>query len=201
MGVEARLAGTFQGRSVVALRFDGAEPDDGISKGDYVLLHPQPAAPAGSTVVALVNGRVCVRQLVCGAAGQKELLPVSPGTLPLVLRAEQARILGPLVGVLRRRPGRQRVAPEPRSPAPSPSPDPVLWMIGEALGAAAEGRGSPRLREIARDLRALRDCYASTSVPRLREALLREARTRVDALQRSLGVRPAPQPAKPARRA
>src|SRR5207247_1113170 len=45
----------------------------------------------------------------------------------------------------------------------------------EALAAARTQRSGARLRELARNLRALRDCYLETTAPRLRAALLREA--------------------------
>src|SRR5207249_3240495 len=45
----------------------------------------------------------------------------------------------------------------------------------EALAAARTGHSGARLRELARNLRALRDCYLETTTPRLRAALLREA--------------------------
>src|SRR5262249_37220441 len=45
----------------------------------------------------------------------------------------------------------------------------------EALAAARRGRVRARLHELAQSLRSLRDCYLDTKVPRLREALLREA--------------------------
>src|SRR5439155_836901 len=45
----------------------------------------------------------------------------------------------------------------------------------EAPAAARTQRSGARLRELARNLRALRDCYLETTAPRLRAALLREA--------------------------
>ena len=45
----------------------------------------------------------------------------------------------------------------------------------EALAAARTGHSGARLRELGRNLRALRDCYLETTTPRLRAALLREA--------------------------
>jgi hypothetical protein len=62
-------------------------------------------------------------------------------------------------------------------------------MITEALDAAAVGASAgKRTREIARDLRSLRDCYVGTTVPRLREALVREAHSCVDRLRRALAA-------------
>lgn len=181
-----------QGRSVVAVRACVAVDEDGIQRGDVLLVHPEPAAPAGSTVVAVVDGRLSVRRLIRGARGERQLVPVSPQVLPLVLPAERAQILGPLVGVVRHRRGRD--ATQPSHPvAPEPPSDPELHMMGEAIDAAtlrmASNRSLARLREITRDLRSLRDCYARTSVPKLRRALLREAQACVDALRRVLSPR------------
>jgi repressor LexA len=115
MAREARLAGTLQGRSVVAVRAEVEAEDDGIHRGDYLLVRPEATAAAGSTVVAEVGGQLTVRRLVRGARGERQLVPVSPHVLPLVLPAERARILGPLVGVLRQK--RRREA----TPASRPS--------------------------------------------------------------------------------
>ena len=54
----------------------------------------------------------------------------------------------------------------------------------EALAAARTGRVGARLRELARNLRALRDCYLETAAPRLRAALLREAGELIRRLRR-----------------
>jgi hypothetical protein len=107
--------------------------------------------------------------------------------LPLVLPAERARILGPLVGVLRKRRGRRPTMAS--RPATSVESDPTLRMMCEALDEACAGASvGARTREIARDLRSLRDCYVGTSVPRLRQALVREAQACVDRLRRALAA-------------
>ena len=187
MAPEAKLAGTVQGRSVVAVRAEVEADDDGIHRGDYLLVREEPAAP-GATVVAVVDGQLSVRRLVEGARGERQLLPVNPLVLPLVLPAERARILGPLVGVLRHRRGRQPTTAS--RPETSPPPDPTLRMIDDALDDANESVGATdaRARELARDLRSLRDCYVGTSVPRLRRALVREAQSFVDRLRRLLAA-------------
>jgi hypothetical protein len=186
MAAEAELAGTLHGRSVVAVRAAVEAGDDGIHRGDYLLVRDEAAAP-GATVVAVVDGELSVRRLVRGARGERQLVPVNPHVLPLVLPAERARILGPLVGVLRTR--RERRATLASRPGTAPESDPTLRMIGEALGeVAVETSGGTRAREIARDLRSLRDCYVGTSVPRLRQALVREAQSCVDRLRRALAA-------------
>src|SRR5512145_1139480 len=135
MATETKLAGTVQGRSVVAVRAEVEADDDGIHRGDYLLVREEPAAP-GATVVAVVDGHLSVRRLVQGARGERQLLPVNPHVLPLVLPAERARILGPLVGVLRHRRGRQPTTTASR-PEASPPTDPTLRTIDDALDEAS----------------------------------------------------------------
>jgi hypothetical protein len=189
MATEPRLAGTLQGRSVVAVRADVEAGEDGIHRGDYLLVRPESAAPTGSTVVAEVGGQLTVRRLVRGARGERQLVPVNPHVLPLVLPAERARILGPLVGVLRQK--RRREATQASRPSTTET-DPALRMIDEALDDATVhsdiGRSAARVREISRDLRSLRDVYVGTSVQRLRQALLREAESCVASLRRALAA-------------
>lgn len=185
MATVPRLAGTLQGRSVVAVRADVEADEDGIHRGDYLLVRPEPAAPAGSTVVAEVDGQLTVRRLLRGARGERQLVPVSPHVLPLVLPAERVRILGPLVGVLRQK--RRREATQASRPSAAEA-DPALRMIDDALDDATVDASADRVREITRDLRSLRDCYVGTSVPRLRRALVREAEARVASLRRVLAA-------------
>jgi len=186
MASKGKLAGSRPDRSVVAVRADPQASEDGIHRGDYLLVGPEPAAP-DSTVVAVIDGRPSVRRLVRGARGERQLVPVDPHVLPLVLSAERARILGPLVGVLRRR----RRGPEatPASgPSRAPQSDPALRTIDDAIDDAMGHGDVGGAREIARDLRSLRDCYVGTSVPRLRQALLREAESCVASLRRVLAA-------------
>jgi hypothetical protein len=189
MAPKAKLAGTVQGRSVVAVRADAEADDDGIHRGDYLLVRPEAASP-GATVVAVVDGQLSVRRLVCGARGEQQLVPVNPHVLPLVLPAERASILGPLVGVLRQKPHRETTTAS--RPSRAPEIDPVLRMIDDALDDAAmhddAGRIGGRARELARDLRSLRECYVGTSVPRLRQALVREAQSCIATLRHVLAA-------------
>ncbi|HJQ83451.1 MAG TPA: hypothetical protein VKA21_05205, partial [Candidatus Binatia bacterium] len=62
----------------------------------------------------------------------------------------------------------------------------------EALASTEPvARRAERLRELARGLRSLRDCYLATRVPRLRAALLREAGDLIRRLRRFDAERPA----------
>lgn len=187
MAKKAKHAVSFKGRSVVAVRADVAADDDGIQRGDYLLVRPEPrAAATGATVVAVVDGQLSVRRLVRGTRGERQLVPVNPHVLPLVLPAERACIIGPLVGVLRQRRGQQ--ATSASLPVRAAEADPALGMIDHALDESAAHNDEVHTSELARDLRSLRDTYVATSAPRLRQALLREARSCVDALRRMLAA-------------
>jgi hypothetical protein len=182
----ARAGGT-PGSGVLAVRAPMTAYDDGIRRGDVLLVRPAESAPPGATVVVLVDGRPTVRRLVRGARGERQLLPVSPHVLPLVLPAERARILGSLVGVVRDG-GRDATAPP--VPDASPAADSALRLIGAALDEASRAAAADRrIGDAARDLRALRDAYARTSAPKLRRALLREAEARAAALRGMLPPR------------
>jgi hypothetical protein len=186
--------GMWNGRRVFALRVRGASmADEGIRDGDYLIVESRETAEAGQTVVAEVDGGVTVKRLFKEADGRLRLQPANAEMLPLVVPAERVRIVGAVVGVLRRHGFRAAPAPRRRptsSPADSRTLDLTLRVIeqnvseAEALAAARPGRPGARLRELARGLRSLRDCYLRTTTPRLREALLREAGDIVRRLRR-----------------
>jgi hypothetical protein len=199
-GGELRSA-VWGGRRVVALRVcDESMSEEGIHGGDYLLVEPRARVEAGRTVLAEVEGALTVKRLQRTTDGRVRLQPASPQLLPLVLPVGRVRVVGAVVGVLRRqgfgRARRRASTPRP-SPAEAATIEPRLVAMGQALRAAearaAESAGDHhdrRLRELARNLRALRDCYLETSTPRLREALLREAAEVVRRLGR-FGVEPA----------
>ncbi len=182
-GVIELPSGLWNGRNVFALRVRGTSMiDEGLRDGDYLIVEPRDTAESGQTVVAEVDGAVTVKRLFREKTGRLRLQPANPEMLPLVVSAERVRIVGTVVAVFRRRgfpPRRARSArPAPRDRG---TLDLTLRIIDQRLQEAETlvrmrtGRGGERVRELARALRALRDCYLGTHVPRLRAALLREA--------------------------
>jgi len=182
-GVIELPAGLWNGRKVFALRVRGTSMiDEGIRDGDYLIVEPRDGFDDGQTVVVEVDGGVTVKRLFREKGGRLRLQPANAEMLALVVPADHARIVGIVVGVFRRRGFRA-----PRSHVATPSAgdgrtlDLTLRVIDQSLGeadtlaAARRGRSAQRLRELGRALRALRECYLTTRVPRLREALLREA--------------------------
>src|SRR5437667_6391893 len=175
-------AGLWGGRTVFALRARGSSMiDEGIRDGDYLIIEPRKTAEVGQTVVAEAEGGVTVKRLGGERDGRLRLTPANVEMLPL---AERVRIVGVVVGVLRRQGFRAPAPIRPRAAAgggDGRTLDLALRVIeqrvgeAEALGAARAGRPGARLRELARNLRALRDCCLETTAPRLRAALLREA--------------------------
>jgi repressor LexA len=178
-------AGLWNGRRVFALRVRGSSMiDEGIHDGDYLIVEPRETADSGQMVVAEVDGGVTVKRLFMEPEGQIRLQPANPEMLPLVVPATRVRVVGAVVGVFRRqgfRPPAARRARAVANAADGRTLDLTLRVIehhvaeAEALAASRRGRVRARLHELAQSLRSLRDCYLDTKVPRLREALLREA--------------------------
>ncbi len=113
------------GRRVFALRVRGnSMVDDGIYNGDFLIVEPQPSADNGQTVVAEVDGSVTVKLFHRDGDGQVRLQPANPDVLPLVVRADRVRVIGIVVGVLR------KFGAGPKSPthgavSPASRPDPT----------------------------------------------------------------------------
>lgn len=190
--------GLWTGRKVFALRVRGTSMmEEGIHDGDYLIVEPRETAQNGQTVVAEVDGGVTVKRLFREPSGRIRLQPANREMLPLVVNAERVRVVGVVVGVLRRhgfRPAarRPRPAPTPLMVADEATLDLALEAMARALreaeerAAASDGPDASRTRDLARSLRALRDCYLETATPRLRRALLDEASELMARLQRAI---------------
>lgn len=180
--------GPWAGRRVFALRARGTSMiDEGIRDGDHLIVQPRDSAQSGQTVVAEVDGRLTVKRLIREPDGRIRLAPANREMLPLVVGAERVRVIGVVVGVLRRRGFRPAPPRASGPPPPTASDDATLDLALEAMRrslseAEARTRGrsgtdDAHMRELARSLRALHDCYLGTTTPRLRRALLDEAST------------------------
>jgi hypothetical protein len=162
---------------------------------------------------------VTVKKYYRDAAGQVRLQPANPELLPLVVRGEHVRIVGVVVGVLRKcGSGDKPPAPTdtrghvvhpaaapPRRPAPAADVasidlevnviDSQLARWNAAIAHAQEDRRMRRhvvqMAEIGRDLQALRDWCARTQKPGLRRALIAEANKVIRRMQRFAAVTPA----------
>jgi repressor LexA len=209
------------GKQVFALRVRGSSMiDEGIHNGDYLIVEPRQTADTGQTVVAEIDGCVTVKRYHRDAQGQIRLQPANPEMLPLLVRAEDVRIIGVVVGVLRKFGFAERRSPAaPGKPAPHPlaaaavprrpgsvtdaaSIDLVVNAIDSQLvrwnAAIAHAKRDRRLRqhvvqmaELGRDLQALRDWCARTHKPGLRRALIAEANKVMRRMQRFAAVTPA----------
>jgi len=93
----------WNGRKVFALRVRGKSMiDAGIHDGDYLIVEPREEAENGRTVVAEIDGSVTVKKLYRECDGSIRLQPANPKMLPLSFSGEEVRILGVVVGVLRK---------------------------------------------------------------------------------------------------
>jgi hypothetical protein len=195
--VEQAVRGAWARRRLLALRVrDGAMADEGLRDGDVLIVDADTAPDAGHTVVAEVDGGITVQRLYRERDGRLRLQPAATDRLPLVLPAERVRVLGPIVGVLRRHGFREARPIRRGGGRERHAVDLTVAAIGESLrrlerrAAESSGRARAMLRALARDLRTLRDCYLETATPRLRHALLLEAADLLDRL-REFGVEPA----------
>ena len=92
------LAGGTEGEYV--LRVSGESMRDaGILEGDYVVVRPQDTAGDGEIVVALIDDEATVKPFF-READHVRLQPENPSMEPI--RSRDARVLGRVVGVLRR---------------------------------------------------------------------------------------------------
>ena len=93
----------WAGKQVFALRVRGNSMiDEGIHHGDYLIIEPRQVADNGQTVVAEIDGCVTVKKYYCESDGQVRLQPANPELLPLRVRAAHVRVIGVVVGILRK---------------------------------------------------------------------------------------------------
>ena len=77
--------------------------DEQIRDGDYVIVENRKTARDGEMVVALLDGeRATLKKLFRERDGKLRLQPANPRMKPLVVNAEDVRIQGVVIGVLRR---------------------------------------------------------------------------------------------------
>jgi hypothetical protein len=205
----------WNGRKVFALRVRGQSMvDAGIRDGDYLIVEPCENADDGRTVVAEVDGHVTVKKLFRAADGEIRLQPANPEMLPLVVRAENVRVRGVVVGVLRKY-GFNTPGTLPRDTEPTAKPvaaksrrplkldESTLELSLNAIDThlarwrvlldekeeRVAARDRVRMSNLARDLQALRDWCARTSKPALRRALIADASRLIQRMQRFLAAR------------
>lgn len=93
----------WNGCKVFALRVRGTSMiEAGIHDGDYLIVKPGECADNGRTVVVEVDGRVTVKKLYREPEGQIRLQPANAALLPLVVGGERVRVVGTVVGILRK---------------------------------------------------------------------------------------------------
>jgi hypothetical protein len=205
----------WNGRKVFALRVRGQSMvDAGIRDGDYLIVEPCETADDGRTVVAEVDGHVTVKKVFRAANGEIRLQPANPEMLPLIVRAEDVRVRGVVIGVLRKY-GFNPSNALPRDSAPTAKPataksrrplkldESTLELSLNAIDAhlarwkvlldekeqGVEARDRVRMSNLARDLQALRDWCARTGKPALRQALIADAGRLIQRMQRFLAAR------------
>jgi len=94
---------SWKGRRVFALRVRGESMvEAGIHDGDYLIVEPREQADDGRTVVAEVDGAVTVKKLYRGTRGSIRLQPENGAMEPIVVPGGRVRIVGVVVGILRK---------------------------------------------------------------------------------------------------
>jgi len=209
----------WAGKKVFALRVRGnSMVDEGIHDGDFLIVEPREQADNGQTVVAEVDGSVTVKLYHREADGSIRLQPANQELLPLIVRGGDIRIIGVVVGVMRKFGFGPKPASTPKhSPAPRPSiPTPLparpskrdaasidlavnaidvqLERWSAALEQARRNRKMrghiEEMESLQRDLQALRDWCSRTQKPGLRRALVDEAIKVMRRMQRFASVVP-----------
>lgn len=73
-----------------------------ICDGDYVVMEPRETANNGETVVALINGQEATLKRFYREADHIRLQPANPSMAPILIRDEDVRVQGVVVGIWRR---------------------------------------------------------------------------------------------------
>jgi repressor LexA len=91
-----------RGGELFALRVRGdSMTGDHIRDGDLAVIRAQPSVESGEIAAVLVEGEATLKR-VRRRDGRVELRPSNPAHKPIVLVGGEARVLGRLVGILRR---------------------------------------------------------------------------------------------------
>lgn len=102
---EVLALGEFaRGRNTYVLQVRGhSMQEDHILDGDYVIVEPTQVANSGEIVVALVRGEeATLKRYYREGSGRVRLQPANAEMEPLILPAEDVRIQGRVIGVLRK---------------------------------------------------------------------------------------------------
>lgn len=95
-------AGLWSGR-VFALRVRGTSMlEAGIHDGDFLIVEPRDEVPNGRTAIVELDGAVTVKRLVRDDGGRVLLRPANSEMAPVRVAGETVRVIGVVVGVLRR---------------------------------------------------------------------------------------------------
>jgi repressor LexA len=75
--------------------------DEGIRDGDYIIVEGRDGANAGETVVALIGDEATVKKYYPADNGMVRLQPANPTMEPIYVNADELRIRGVVVGLMR----------------------------------------------------------------------------------------------------
>lgn len=75
--------------------------DEGIRDGDYIIVEERAGANPGETVVALIGDEATVKKYYPAENGTVRLQPANPAMEPIYVNAEEMRIRGVVVGLMR----------------------------------------------------------------------------------------------------
>jgi len=76
--------------------------DEGIHDGDFVVVNRRDTAANGDMVAALVSGEATLKRLYREADGRIRLQPANERMSPIYARAEDVKVQGVVVGLMRR---------------------------------------------------------------------------------------------------